>query len=120
MESPGLPLASVFRPYPWLLLWALVLGSAIAVYYYLRIVFTMLRSGAAIAPVALAINGNGMAALVAIGIALLLTGIYPTPLIDLADRVYVQHERPMVFLNQDHIQLNRNADSGCRVLRVRH
>lgn len=41
---------------------------------------------------------------------LLLRYAYPELTIDLADRVYVQHERPMVFLNQDHIELNRNAD----------
>lgn len=41
---------------------------------------------------------------------LLLRYAYPELMIDLADRVYVQHERPMVFLNRDHIQMNRNAD----------
>ena len=41
---------------------------------------------------------------------LMLRYAYPELMIDLADRVYVQHERPMVFLNQDHILMNRNAD----------
>jgi len=41
---------------------------------------------------------------------LMLRYAYPELMIDLADRVYVQHERPMVFLNLDHIQLNREAD----------
>ena len=41
---------------------------------------------------------------------LMLRYAYPELMIDLADRIYVQHERPMVFLNQDHIQLNRKAD----------
>ncbi len=41
---------------------------------------------------------------------LMLRYTYPELTIDLADRVYVQHERPMVFLNRDHIQLNRDAD----------
>ena len=41
---------------------------------------------------------------------LILRYAYPELTIDLADRVYVQHERPMVFLNREHIQLNRNAD----------
>ncbi|NIP99737.1 MAG: hypothetical protein GWM98_04300 [Nitrospinaceae bacterium] len=35
---------------------------------------------------------------------------YPELMIDLADRVFVQHERPMVFLNLDHIHRNRNVD----------
>ena len=41
---------------------------------------------------------------------LMLRYAYPELMIDLADRVYVQHERPMVFLNQDHIRMNRKAD----------
>ncbi|MFQ5482435.1 MAG: hypothetical protein ACE5ER_06710 [Nitrospinaceae bacterium] len=35
---------------------------------------------------------------------------YPEILIDLADRVYVQHERPMVFLNFDHLRMNLGVD----------
>lgn len=35
---------------------------------------------------------------------------YPEIMIDLADLIYVQHERPMVFLNLDHIHRNWQAD----------
>jgi hypothetical protein len=40
----------------------------------------------------------------------LLRYAYPEIMIDLADLVYVQHERPMVFLNFDHISLNQTVD----------
>ncbi|MFQ5672273.1 MAG: class I SAM-dependent methyltransferase [Nitrospinales bacterium] len=41
----------------------------------------------------------------------LLRYVYPEVMIDLADIVYVQHERPMVFLNREHIDMNFHADS---------
>ncbi len=40
----------------------------------------------------------------------LLRYVYPEIMIDLADVVYVQHERPMVFLNLDHFMMNYDAD----------
>ena len=40
----------------------------------------------------------------------LLRYCYPEIMIDLSDLLYVQHERPMVFLNLDHLHLNREAD----------
>jgi hypothetical protein len=41
---------------------------------------------------------------------LLLRTVYPEILIDLADILYVQHERPAVFLNFDHIHMNIRKD----------
>lgn len=41
---------------------------------------------------------------------LLLLTIYPEILIDLADMLYVQHERPAVFLNFEHIHMNLRKD----------
>jgi len=41
---------------------------------------------------------------------LILRYAYPEILIDLADLVYVQHERPMVFLNLDHLRANAHSD----------
>lgn len=41
---------------------------------------------------------------------LLLRTVYPEILIDLADLLYVQHERPAVFLNFDHIHINLRKD----------
>ena len=37
---------------------------------------------------------------------LLIRSAYPEILLDLADLIYVQHERPAVMLNFDHIKLN--------------
>lgn len=41
---------------------------------------------------------------------LLLQSIYPEIMIDLADLIYVQHERPAVYLNFDHIHINLKKD----------
>ncbi len=41
---------------------------------------------------------------------LLVRMVYPEVVIDLADLIYVQHERPAVFLNLDHIQINIRKD----------
>ncbi len=41
---------------------------------------------------------------------LLLQTAYPEIMIDLADLIYVQHERPAVFLNFDHIHMNLRKD----------
>jgi hypothetical protein len=42
---------------------------------------------------------------------LILRYAYPELMIDLADLIYVQHERPMVFLNFDHINMNLQTDT---------
>ena len=66
----------------WLLLWALVVGSAIGVYYYLRIVFGMTKSTAT------EDGGStswwGLAAVAVLGVVIVVMGVYPTPLIDAA------------------------------------
>ena len=41
---------------------------------------------------------------------LLLQSTYPELMIDLADLIYVQHERPAVYLNFDHIHMNLKKD----------
>jgi len=41
---------------------------------------------------------------------LLLQSVYPEIMIDLADLIYVQHERPAVYLNFDHIHMNFKKD----------
>ena len=40
----------------------------------------------------------------------LLRVVYPELMLDLADLIYVQHERPAVFLNFDHININLRKD----------
>ena len=69
----------------WGLIWALILGSAIAIYYYLKIVFAMtLRQEEGQAPPSSAL---GAAVLTVLAVAVLALGIYPTPLIDLAGQI---------------------------------
>ena len=66
----------------WLLVWALVLGSAIGIYYYLRIVFSMIQSdGSDHKPSRLPLESWG--AIAAMALAVVLFGVYPTPVIDL-------------------------------------
>ena len=71
----------------WLLVWALVLGSAIGIYYYLRVVLAMTRTGAATQYPFAAQTPEGMSILVVLGIVLITFGIYPTPLIDVVRNV---------------------------------
>ena len=83
----------------WTLVWALVIGSAIGVYYYLRIIFAMTRApgdhaeldgdDAAAEATAPQAGGErlaweGVAVVVALGLGIVALGIYPTPLIDAA------------------------------------
>ena len=66
----------------WLLVWALVVGSAIGVYYYLRIVFGMTRQMEARDEASL--SWWGPATIAVLGVAIVIMGVYPTPLIDAA------------------------------------
>ncbi len=66
----------------WLLLWALVVGSAIGVYYYLRIVFAMTKPQTASDEAVL--SWWGPAAVAVLGVAIVVMGVYPMPLIDAA------------------------------------
>jgi NADH-quinone oxidoreductase subunit N len=65
----------------WLLLWLLVIGSAIAVYYYLRVILTMAQSAETeqVLPVG---RVGSMSVLSLIGVSLILFGVYPAPLIE--------------------------------------
>lgn len=67
----------------WVLLAALVIGSGIGLYYYLRIVFTMTRdAGAAAAPAQALAALPGQVTLGVLGALLVVFGVYPTPIID--------------------------------------
>ena len=66
----------------WLLVWALVIGSAIGVYYYLRIVFGMTKTQTASDEAAT--SWWGPATVAVLGLAIVVMGIYPTPLIEAA------------------------------------
>jgi NADH-quinone oxidoreductase subunit N len=72
----------------WLLVWALVIGSAIAIYYYLRIVLTMTKPVTDRGPELAGAyqhavqTGEGLPTVVVLGVVLILFGTYPAPLID--------------------------------------
>ena len=68
----------------WGLVWAMILGSAISIYYYLRIVFAMTLREAPEGPSAAVLSAVTTALL---GLAILLVGIYPAPLVDLAGQI---------------------------------
>ena len=69
----------------WALLWALVIGSAIGIYYYLRIVFSMIRTAEdETATEGGARSFEGLATASVLGAGIVAYGIYPTPLIDMA------------------------------------
>jgi NADH-quinone oxidoreductase subunit N len=69
----------------WSLIWAMIVGSAVAIYYYLKIVFAMAskESEHEMPPVSML----GGATTVALGIAIIALGTYPTPLIDAVQRI---------------------------------
>ena len=78
----------------WLLVWALILGSAIGVYYYLRIVFAMTQREADILPLGdgeairtVRPSWEAVATAAVLGVLIVLLGIYPTPLIDWAQGI---------------------------------
>ncbi len=64
----------------WGLVWAMILGSAISIYYYLKIVFAMTARGAAgeLPPA----SPIGTATTVVLALLIIVLGTYPTPLID--------------------------------------
>ncbi|MCZ6655679.1 MAG: NADH-quinone oxidoreductase subunit N [Gammaproteobacteria bacterium] len=69
----------------WSLIWAMIIGSAIAIYYYLKIVFAMTsrESEHEYPPVSML----GAATTVVLGVTIIFLGTYPTPLIDAVQRI---------------------------------
>ena len=65
----------------WLLVWALIAGSAIGIYYYLRIVFAMTKRGVA-GDDAATPSWEGTVTAVVLGVVIVVLGVYPTPLIE--------------------------------------
>ena len=65
----------------WLLVWALIVGSAIGIYYYLRIVFAMTKRPEAdmqAPPVA----WEGVVSVVVLGASIIVLGVFPSPVVD--------------------------------------
>ena len=67
----------------WALIWALLIGSAIGVFYYLRLIYTMVKE---VQPGAMALPRIGTQSVVAVtvlGFLIVVLGVYPTPMIDM-------------------------------------
>ena len=69
----------------WTLIWAMIVGSAISIYYYLKIVFAMTARDDAVQHRAASLVGT--ATTVLLGLTVIAIGTYPTPLIDLVRRL---------------------------------
>ena len=67
----------------WFLLWALIVGSGIGLFYYLRIIFAMTRTPDTDTGFRVQGTFADVSVLVGLAIVLLAFGVYPTPLIDL-------------------------------------
>ena len=67
----------------WVLLWALILGSAIGIYYYLRVIFTMTAQPETTSRNERPVARGAFAVVCLLGLTILGFGVYPTPLITL-------------------------------------
>ncbi len=67
----------------WMLLWALIIGSGIGLFYYLRVVFVMTRPPDGLEPVTMhSRTRTGESTIAVLVVILIAFGVYPTPLID--------------------------------------
>ena len=67
----------------WVLLWALIVGSAISVYYYVRVIYVMTLPHREDTYPHPDISWSDRSTVAVLGIAVVVTGIYPTPLIEM-------------------------------------
>ena len=66
----------------WTLVVVLLIGSAIGIYYYLRIVYTMAKPAPESVPTWPQLATPGLVTVTVLGALILLLGVYPTPMID--------------------------------------
>ena len=69
----------------WILVWALIVGSAIGIYYYLRIVFSMTKRPETETETeieSLPIAWEGVVAVVVLGVSIVVLGVFPAPVVD--------------------------------------
>jgi NADH-quinone oxidoreductase subunit N len=72
----------------WMLLWTLIVGSGIGLYYYLRIIFAMSKQEAH-TPEDSVLSLQGEWILVVLGVLLIVFGVYPSPLIEVIQNAVV-------------------------------
>lgn len=66
----------------WMLLWALILGSAISVYYYVRVIYVMTLPQKGDVYPHPRISLPDLSVVTLLGAVVVMVGVYPTPLID--------------------------------------
>ena len=66
----------------WLLLWSLIIGSAVSVYYYVKIIYAMTLNDTSESYPYPRKTGADLPTIVALGVAVVVIGVYPTPLIE--------------------------------------
>ncbi len=66
----------------WVLVWALILGSAIGIYYYLRIVFALAKRPEGESTASSRVRWEGVATVAVLGATILALGVYPGPVVD--------------------------------------
>ena len=74
----------------WSLVWALIVGSAIGIYYYLRIVFAMTKrpdTGQEGSTAGSRLAWEGVATVFVLGVLIVLLGVYPSPVIDFVQQL---------------------------------
>ena len=67
----------------WTLVWALILGSAIGVFYYLRLIYTMAKESDPNAVALPQVGTQSVVTVTVLGALIVVLGVYPTPMIDL-------------------------------------
>ena len=76
----------------WLLVFVLVLSSVIGLYYYLRIIATMMKRKKEKVPLArvfLVFSASGIFVLAVLGVLIVWLGVYPTWLMDLVNSLFI-------------------------------
>jgi NADH-quinone oxidoreductase subunit N len=68
----------------WLLLWALIFGSAVSIYYYLKVIYAMTLQDVDTSYAHPQQASVELPLLVALAVAVIALGVYPTPLINAA------------------------------------
>lgn len=67
----------------WALVWALLIGSAIGVFYYLRLIYTMVKEAPLGAKALPQVGNQSLVAVTVLGLLIVVLGVYPTPMIDM-------------------------------------
>jgi NADH-quinone oxidoreductase subunit N len=67
----------------WMLLWTLIIGSAISVYYYVKVIYAMTLNETAERYPHPKQTGADLPIVITLGIAVVVIGIYPAPLIEI-------------------------------------